>query len=174
VARPGPTSPYPPGVPSRSPSHLVRLATAAVLATGLGACAASGTAEEVAALQAELEARASDQEALVARVAALEEELSALADDPALDRAEQRLTGRTDDLEGQLADLAAQVAALEDRVGQEAEARAALGDELETATADLRGGLADVRQALDQLAGETEELRTLYLVLRDRLDRLGR
>jgi predicted nucleic acid-binding Zn-ribbon protein len=164
---------YAPAVRSwpRSP---VRSTVALLAATVvLGACAPEEGSDEVAALERQLERHAAAEQVLTERVDTLEEELAAARSDPSLARADERLTGRADDLEAQLADLAAQLGALEDRVATDADARAALADDVETATADLRGALADVRETLDLLTGETEELRTLYLVLRDRLDRLS-
>lgn len=157
-----------------SPSPRLASAAALLVAAGvLGACAAQDGTDEVAVLEAQLKRHAAAEQALTERVEVLEEELATVRADRSLALTEERLTSRTDDLEAQLADVATQLGALEDRVGSDADARAALADEVETTTTDLRAALADVRETLDQLTGETEELRTLYLVLRDRLDRLS-
>jgi methyl-accepting chemotaxis protein len=167
---PAPTLPAVRRCPSARLVSTVALLAATVV---LAACAPDQGSDEVAALERQLERRAAAEQALTERVEVLEEELASLGSDPSLARAEERLTGRADDLEAALADVAAQLGALEDRVASDADARVALADDVETTTADLRGALADVRETLDQLTGEAEELRTLYLVLRDRLDRLS-
>jgi chromosome segregation ATPase len=139
------------------------VATLVVAAVSCGPSPATDGAE-LAALREEIAALRADEQVVLGRIEALEAELEGLRE-PAADPERERFEGALDDLDLALADLRAAVAA-------ETAARTELGEDLDGRSRDLRASVTRMQGAVDDLAGQVDELRTLYTTLRDRIDRL--
>lgn len=135
---------------------LVLLAVPALMA----GCSNGEAAERIAQEQ---EAR----EALEARVDELESQL-----DDALDEDDEELASARalSSVEDDVASAAERLDTVQERLDEADQDRAALREDYEGATGDLRSTLADAQERLDALEGEASQLRTLYETLRDRLD----
>jgi chromosome segregation ATPase len=139
-------------------------ATAIVLAA-LAVAACGGEADDTAPTATEPALTRVVEERLAVE-AELRERIEVL--EAALDGA----PGGVDSLERRLGALEDGLRVLDNRVSAEQIDRIALGTRLEEAERDLRASTADVRDTLEHLRGQIQDLEIRYQVLQERIDRL--
>lgn len=155
------------------------VAVGVLVVSVLVAADGGGDAEaELAELRRELAARESAEEVLIERITALEALVVGLPGDDqltALAEAVDELAGpRVEGLDHRIDELAERTDEVEAAAAAVAEAHRQLDGQLEATADELRGAIGGVRGGVEELRSETADLRTLYDVLRDRVDRLAR